>query len=454
MTPGTHRQIPTEFTFSVISSGYTKDVEMSGLHTIYFLAAASRCPTSLGGVSIQFMKTMAGKTCSRFTNHTPLPQGPHVVGATDIMIGRTKDGTLMRLYYPSKLTDLMSHTEKWTPWFLGEEYTRGLASFIAPSIPSLFSMLFNWQMRGVATPAVWGAPVTDRKFPVIVFSHGLSAHRSIYSTVCTELASHGFFVAAVEHRDRSACASFTLNETGEKEYMLFKTTPLDMKEYELRNQQIKIRVEESIRALNVLEMLNEGKVKNELSSDFDLQQLHGHLDLTYPIMTGHSFGGVTAISTLAKDKRFKVGVALDPWMFPIKDEVDNIGPNVTQPLMCISTEAFQSIANLQAMGKLNKTTTEFITIKGTVHQNQCDTPFLVGHIGRVFVGASSPLDPQTAMDINNRLMLNFIAKHIGDQGTTINTYVPYLEIQQDNMVYGLHGKGKAMLGWDEGYTSV
>ncbi|XP_042222416.1 platelet-activating factor acetylhydrolase-like isoform X2 [Homarus americanus] len=397
---------------------------------------------------------MAGKPCPRFSNHTPLPQGPHVVGCTDIMIGRTKEGTLMRLYYPSKVTDLMSNSEKWTPWFLGEEYTRGLATFIAPSIPSLFSMLFNWQMRGVATPAIWEAAMAEKKFPVVVFSHGLSANRSIYSTVCSELASHGFVVAAVEHRDRSGSASFTLNEKGEKEYILFKPTPLDLKEYELRNQQIKIRVEECIRTLDVLEKLNEGKVKNELPSNFDLQQLFGRLDMSQPVMTGHSFGGVTAISTLAKDKRFKIGLALDPWMFPIKDEVDALCPSVTQPLICISTEAFQSDSNLQAMSKLNSDTTVFVTIKGTVHQNQCDTPFLVGHIGRVFAGASSPLDPQTAMDINNRLMLNFIAKHLGEKGASLNTYVPYLEIQKDKIVYGLYGKGKAMLGWDAGYHAV
>ncbi|MPC96663.1 Platelet-activating factor acetylhydrolase 2 [Portunus trituberculatus] len=40
-----------------------------------------------------------------------------------------------------------------------------------------------------------------QKWPVVVFSHGLSANRSIYSTVCSELASHGFVVAAVEHRE-------------------------------------------------------------------------------------------------------------------------------------------------------------------------------------------------------------------------------------------------------------
>ena len=36
--------------------------------------------------------------------------------------------------------------------------------------------------------------------PVIVFSHGLKSMRSIYSGICCDLASHGYVVAAVEHR--------------------------------------------------------------------------------------------------------------------------------------------------------------------------------------------------------------------------------------------------------------
>ena len=43
--------------------------------------------------------------------------------------------------------------------------------------------------------------IKDRsKLPVIVFSHGLAGQRAMYSTFCTQLASEGFVVAAVEHR--------------------------------------------------------------------------------------------------------------------------------------------------------------------------------------------------------------------------------------------------------------
>ena len=38
------------------------------------------------------------------------------------------------------------------------------------------------------------------KFPLVVYSHGLGGMRSDNSSTCCDLASHGYLVAAVEHR--------------------------------------------------------------------------------------------------------------------------------------------------------------------------------------------------------------------------------------------------------------
>lgn len=36
-----------------------------------------------------------------------------------------------------------------------------------------------------------------------MFSHGLKAHRNLYSALCMELASSGYFVICLSHNDRS-----------------------------------------------------------------------------------------------------------------------------------------------------------------------------------------------------------------------------------------------------------
>jgi platelet-activating factor acetylhydrolase len=42
------------------------------------------------------------------------------------------------------------------------------------------------------------APIDE--LPAVVFSHGLGGIRTTYSSVCSDLASHGYVVAAIEHR--------------------------------------------------------------------------------------------------------------------------------------------------------------------------------------------------------------------------------------------------------------
>jgi predicted dienelactone hydrolase len=86
---------------------------------------------------------------------------------------------------------------------LGIQYITHTPLFVLPLISNL-TPSFQWYISGdVYTPVICDAtPAKEEQqpFPVIVFSHGLTGCRTSYSAICSELSSHGFVVAAIEHR--------------------------------------------------------------------------------------------------------------------------------------------------------------------------------------------------------------------------------------------------------------
>ena len=72
------------------------------------------------------------------------------------------------------------------------------------------------------------------------------------------------------------------------------------------------------------------------------------MDVSRPVIAGHSFGSATVIRTLAVDKRFRVGVALDAWMWPLKDNIE-LPSQIEQPILFINMEAFQNAKSLKVM---------------------------------------------------------------------------------------------------------
>ena len=78
------------------------------------------------------------------------------------------------------------------------------------------------------------------------------------------------------------------------------------KEYSVRNSQLQMRISEVIRTLNLMEELNKGSnVSNVLEdrAEYDLTMFKNTMDISNPIMAGHSYGGATTLMALSKDSR-------------------------------------------------------------------------------------------------------------------------------------------------------
>ncbi|XP_062267152.1 platelet-activating factor acetylhydrolase isoform X1 [Platichthys flesus] len=388
-----------------------------------------------------------GNNCSQLG--IPPGKGPNPVGCTDFMMDHTTRGTFFRLFYPCQETEKAEKPD-WVPC---KEYFNGLADFMKVN-RTLSEKIFNYLFGSFKVPAYLDAPFkSNEKCPVIIFSHGLGAFRTLYSAICAELASQGFIVASVEHRDESASATFYFREEMSsqavkdnvpkasardglvREWMYYRALQPGESEFTLRNKQVKQRADECILALDKLTEINSGiEVHNVLQSQFDWTTLENSMDLCRIAAVGHSFGGATVIETLCKDVKFKCGVALDAWMFPLDEE---IFPRVRQPLFFINSEKFQWAGNISRMKKLDSAVIQrkMITIRGTVHQSFPDFTFLTGNwIGKL-LNLKGEIDPEIAIDLSNKATLAFLQRHLGLQ-KNFNQWDPLIDGADENLIQG------------------
>ncbi|XP_008574194.1 PREDICTED: platelet-activating factor acetylhydrolase [Galeopterus variegatus] len=326
----------------------------------------------------------------------PRGNGSYSVGCTDLMFNYTDKGTFLRMYYPSQGDDLLD-----TLWIPNKEYFQGLSKFLGTHwlMGKILSLLFGSR----TTPANWNAPLrTGEKYPLIIFSHGLGAFRTIYSAIGIDLASHGFIVAAVEHRDGSASATYYFNdestaEIGNKSWLYLKTVKQEDEEIPVRNEQDSI-------------------------------------DRNKTAVIGHSFGGATVIQALSTDQRFRCGIALDAWMLPVGDEVYS---RIPQPLFFINSERFQYPANIIKMKKcyLPGKERKMITVRGSVHQNFVDFTFATGRIIGYILTLKGDIDSNVAIDLINKASLAFLQKHL-ELHKDFDQWDSLVEGEDENLIPG------------------
>ncbi|XP_064597792.1 platelet-activating factor acetylhydrolase 2, cytoplasmic-like [Liolophura sinensis] len=394
----------------------------------------------------------------KLPRHTPPGTGEHTVGIVDVMSDPGQAGCFIRLYYPAEKADIMARDKQWPRWLPRKQYGAGYVYFLSRNT-KIFGRVFNWLGGDVYVPGLWKHSVllNGSKFPVVIFSHGIGGNRTTYTTVCCELASQGFVVAALEHRDGSSSFTYCLHDNennnvvmenpSEKSLSFHRSNSFTEEfrwfekierwdDFTHRNKQMYIRASECQRALDLLQTLNNGQeVHNILHEDFDLLQFKNRLDLGKASLIGHSFGGATCICTLAKDKRFKVGIVLDGWMHPLDDEIYS---SPTQPILFINTETFHWEKNTEQMKQLLTEGVErrIITIRGTCHQSQTDFQFLINKPMGRFLSVRHTLSPRIAMDLNNKAMLGFLWKHLGIKEELQHQDI--LEGNHEHVIKGIH----------------
>lgn len=310
-------------------------------------------------------------------------------------------------------------------------------------------------------------------FPLILFSHGLGGTRSCYSSICGEFASHGFIVAAVEHRDGSGPMSVvnhppeasvrrieseaTYRNKYRKEHNTstthdeipciipqndkFDTAPSHEVDRELREAQMNLRVAEIEEAYKVMVEIASGR--GEKLKEFNLrtpgrigassQGLNGidfntwtnrfHIDNV--TMVGHSFGAATTVQMLRTNehKYLTQGIVYDIWGMPVRPATKDNHINV--PILGINSEAFMYWdANFQVAKSVTEESREtgnpawLLTCRGTIHISQSDFCVLYPRIARNIFKMT--MMPVRAIDVNIDASLDFLDRTLQCDGETKN----------------------------------
>lgn len=307
---------------------------------------SSKLPTATGQYSVGTIDIEV--PCQRQTTNIVNKEGESAFEVETV---------LFSLFYPTTKDAVSKTHHPWIPKPLslkGEGYARfvGINNFLTNSLFTfgLWSLAGSTEIPAQVDTPLHGTVKTyldyesehplDRdygrpKFPVMVFSHGMASSRTDYTAYCSELASRGIIVAAIEHRDGSGPASVIMkNQTQPKH--LFHITP-DMLEptpdtNEFKVMQLAMRQAEVEETVRVLRMLHDGRGQEVLRANTrlegkDLAEWRERLDMNLFIMGGHSYGATLALQALkgapSEALPFVGGVILDPGKQsgPLNDDI-------------------------------------------------------------------------------------------------------------------------------------
>jgi hypothetical protein len=138
------------------------------------------------------------------------PSGPYAVGTARLTLVDSSRGDPTRGEYnaPRRLV-----VQVWYPAESPPAAGKRVATYV-PELADLSADLAeaypDIRFDTLTTHAVWdAAPIAARRFPLVVFSHGMNTMRVFYTALVQDLASHGFVVAAIDHPFWTIASAFS-----------------------------------------------------------------------------------------------------------------------------------------------------------------------------------------------------------------------------------------------------
>ncbi|QPG98595.1 hypothetical protein C2857_007770 [Epichloe festucae Fl1] len=360
-----------------------------------------------------------------FASPLPAYTGPHSVGAIDLEIPvdepRLVSDTVFKesgspafklqtvlftLYYPTDKGYRSPHRRHhWIPKPV-RLTARGFAKMAHADnflVRPVLTLALWAVAGGITIPAEVDAPLVSGpdKLPVVVFSHGMASSRTDYTNYAGELASRGYIVAAIEHRDGSSPGSLVktaphaattqvvVQHFRESDLLLANKTAMSTPQ--LKFEQLAFRDAEMLATISALRSIHEGNKPVSSTRDegkSSLGTFAQRIDLAKLIMGGHSYGATAALQSLkhapSAANPAVAGIILDPGK-----ESGPLNADIDVPILVVHSDSwsrarslffgrphFDTVRDLASRVLERAGSAWFLTSLGTSHVSVTDAPLL------------------------------------------------------------------------------
>lgn len=357
----------------------------------------------LAAIWLPLLQGSAAPALPEFVPTLPAPTGPHSLGSS---IHFLEDPSRTYAFDPVRTREL-----RFQVWYPAEP-GRGAALPYLPEL-ELLDALQGWRYMDLdpdvlgswsdlATHSRRDAPLASspEPLPLLFFSPGLGMARASYTSLCEELASHGYVVVAIDH----PYAGATVLPGGRA-----LSTGDDPRGEEASGT----RVDELARdARFLLDAL--------LDPSGALARFAGRIDAGRVGMLGHSLGGAAALEAARLDPRFRACADLDGHPFGAVAETGLARPCLVllnepekskRPPPEMKRERRAVWANLARRGTAP---ISVATIENTNHFTFSDMPFVAPPA--LMARSGGVLAPERGLAIQSRLLRAYFAAELGVMG--------------------------------------
>lgn len=289
--------------------------------------------------------------------------------------------------------------------------------------------IFNY-LNYVETNTYNSPKIADKKFPVLIFSHGSYSKASGYYAIIEEIVSQGYIVLNINHTYESTGTLFpdgTLklyNQKYDKKYV----SNQKMAELAWKIQQDYINAKNEEERLiasdfalkNYIPGVISKRWSKDISSVIDALEnwnknsfLANHLEISKIGVFGHSQGGTSVAQSILDDKRVTAGANLDGIQWGTM--IDTL---VTKPFLSISADWKHPHPNYNKYAYRNGGTDVFYEakIKNSGHASFMDIPLM---LNVPQLNEAGTISPKEGYKIINETVVSFFDNHLKNKDTDL-----------------------------------